>query len=142
MTPNPASQLAMTAAIRRFLREKPSAFDPRDYLKPAREAAKQICKARYEQFGCAGMASKIKPLPLEGRPAGFSGAVGKFDVAGEASSAAGTTGDPLTLKIRVTGTGNFAGVSSAGLPESAVWKSYKPAVRFEPADGEIGRAHV
>jgi fructose-bisphosphate aldolase class II len=57
-------RLAMTAAIRRFMREKPSAFDPRDYLKPAREAAKAICKQRYEQFGCAGMGSKVKPLPL------------------------------------------------------------------------------
>jgi len=57
-------RLAMTAAVRRFLHTNKSAFDPRDYLKPAREAAKQICKARYEQFGCAGMGSKIKPLPL------------------------------------------------------------------------------
>ena len=58
-------RLAMTAAIRKYMNENKSAFDPRDYLKPAREAAKQICKARYEQFGCAGMASKIKPLPLD-----------------------------------------------------------------------------
>jgi len=58
-------RLAMTAAVRKFLREKPSAFDPRDFLKPAREAAKQICKQRYEQFGCAGMGSKIKPVPLD-----------------------------------------------------------------------------
>ena len=55
-------RLAMTAAVRKFLAANRSAFDPRDYLKPAREAAKQICKARYEQFGCAGMGSKIKPL--------------------------------------------------------------------------------
>jgi len=58
-------RLAMTAAIRKFLRENPSKFDPRDYLKPAMLAAKAICKERYQQFGCAGMASKIKPLPLE-----------------------------------------------------------------------------
>jgi fructose-bisphosphate aldolase class II len=57
-------RLAMTAAVRKFLHEHKSAFDPRDYLKPAREAAKQICKARYEQFGCAGMGSRIKPLAL------------------------------------------------------------------------------
>src|SRR5512147_608368 len=57
-------RLAMTAAVRKFLATNKSSFDPRDYLKPAREAAKQICKARYQQFGCAGMASKIKPLPL------------------------------------------------------------------------------
>ena len=58
-------RLAMTAAIRRFMNEKKSAFDPRDYLKPAREAAKQICKQRYEQFGSAGQASKIKVVPLD-----------------------------------------------------------------------------
>ena len=58
-------RLAMTAAIRKFLRENPSKFDPREYLKPAMLAAKAICKERYQQFGCAGMASKIKPLPLE-----------------------------------------------------------------------------
>lgn len=57
-------RLAMTAAIRRFMHENPSAFDPREYLKKAREAAKAICKARYEQFGAAGNASKIKPIPL------------------------------------------------------------------------------
>ena len=58
-------RLAMTAAIRKFMNENKSAFDPRDYLKPARAAAKAICKQRYEQFGCAGMAPKIKPLTLK-----------------------------------------------------------------------------
>ncbi|MCX7945918.1 MAG: fructose-bisphosphate aldolase class II [Hydrogenophilus sp.] len=57
-------RLAMTAAVRRFLAENPSKFDPREFLKPARAAAKKLCKERYEQFGCAGMADKIKPLPL------------------------------------------------------------------------------
>jgi fructose-bisphosphate aldolase class II len=57
-------RLAMTAAIRKFLHENPSHFDPRDYLKPARAAAKAICKQRYQQFGCAGQGSKIQPLPL------------------------------------------------------------------------------
>jgi fructose-bisphosphate aldolase class II len=55
----------MTGAVRRYLFENPSKFDPRDYLKPAREAAKKICLARFEAFGCAGQASKIKPLTLE-----------------------------------------------------------------------------
>ena len=57
-------RLAMTAAIRKFLHENPSHFDPRDYLKPARAAAKAICKERYIQFGCEGRGSKIQPLPL------------------------------------------------------------------------------
>ena len=58
-------RLAMTGAVRRYLFENPSKFDPRDYLKPAREAAKKICLARFEAFGCAGQASKIKPLALD-----------------------------------------------------------------------------
>jgi fructose-bisphosphate aldolase class II len=57
-------RLAMTAAVRKFLFENPSKFDPREYLKPAREAAKQICKLRYKQFGCEGRASQINALPL------------------------------------------------------------------------------
>jgi fructose-bisphosphate aldolase class II len=58
-------RLAMTAAIRQYLHQNPGKFDPRDYLKPAREAAKQICKARYLAFGCEGQAGKIKPISLD-----------------------------------------------------------------------------
>ncbi len=57
-------RLAMTAAVRRFLFENPSKFDPREFNKPAREAAKKVCIARYEAFGAAGQASKIKPVSL------------------------------------------------------------------------------
>ena len=57
-------RLAMTGAIRRFFAEHPSKFDPREYLKPAKAAAKAVCKARYEQFNCAGQASKIKAIDL------------------------------------------------------------------------------
>jgi fructose-bisphosphate aldolase class II len=58
-------RLAMTGAIRRYLAENPSKFDPRDYLKPAREAAKTICKSRFVAFGCEGQAARIKPMSLE-----------------------------------------------------------------------------
>jgi fructose-bisphosphate aldolase class II len=54
-------RLAMTGAVRRFMAENPEKFDMRDWMKPAREAAKQICKQRYVQFGCEGQAGKIKP---------------------------------------------------------------------------------
>ncbi|MDE2370341.1 MAG: fructose-bisphosphate aldolase class II [Burkholderiales bacterium] len=57
-------RLAMTAAVRKFLVENPEKFDARDWLKPAREAAKAICKQRYLEFGCEGQAAKIKPLAL------------------------------------------------------------------------------
>ncbi len=58
-------RLAMTAAIRKYLFENPDKFDPRDYLKPAREAARQICRQRYVEFGCEGQAGKIKTDTLQ-----------------------------------------------------------------------------
>ena len=58
-------RLASTGAIRRFLAQNPSEFDPRKFLKASTAAMKDICKARYEAFGCAGHADKIKPMSLE-----------------------------------------------------------------------------
>ncbi len=58
-------RMASTGAIRKFLAENPANFDPRKFLKASTAAMKDICKARYEAFGCAGMASKIKPISLE-----------------------------------------------------------------------------
>ncbi len=57
-------RLAMTAAVRKYLVQNPDKFDPRDYLKPAREAAKAICKQRYLEFNCEGQAAKIKSQTL------------------------------------------------------------------------------
>ena len=57
-------RLAMTGAVRKILAENPDKFDAREWLKPAREAAKAICKQRYQQFGCEGQAGKIKSLTL------------------------------------------------------------------------------
>jgi fructose-bisphosphate aldolase class II len=58
-------RLAMTAACRKFLFENPDKFDAREWLKPAREAAKQLCKQRYLEFGCEGQAPKIKGETLQ-----------------------------------------------------------------------------
>jgi fructose-bisphosphate aldolase class II len=58
-------RLAMTGAMRRSFAERPAEFDPRQALKAATQAARGVCKARFEAFGCAGMAPRIKPLPLE-----------------------------------------------------------------------------
>ena len=58
-------RLAMTGAVRKFLFENPDKFDAREWLKPAREAAKQVCKQRYLEFGCEGQGSKIKGLSLQ-----------------------------------------------------------------------------
>jgi len=58
-------RMASTGAIRRHLAENPSNFDPRKFYKAAKDAMKDICKARFEAFGSAGNASKITPKSLE-----------------------------------------------------------------------------
>ena len=58
-------RMASTGAIRQFMAEKPAEFDPRKYLAVATAAMKQICIDRYNQFGTAGNADKIKALSLE-----------------------------------------------------------------------------
>ena len=56
------NRLAITGAIRKVFAEQPEKFDPRDYLKPAREAMKEVCKARMIAFGQAGWADKVKAI--------------------------------------------------------------------------------
>ncbi|MBX9706912.1 MAG: class II fructose-bisphosphate aldolase, partial [Caulobacteraceae bacterium] len=56
------NRMAMTGAIRKVLAEKPGEFDPRAYLKPAKEAMRKLCMERFQQFGCEGQASKIRPM--------------------------------------------------------------------------------
>ena len=58
-------RLSSTGAIRRFMAQNPSAFDPRQYLKETVAAMKGICVSRYEAFGTAGWADKIKVISLE-----------------------------------------------------------------------------
>ncbi|MBB4285350.1 class II fructose-bisphosphate aldolase [Roseospira goensis] len=57
-------RMAITGSIRKVLADKPEEFDPRKYLKPSMEAMQKVCEDRYEAFGTAGKASKIKPIPL------------------------------------------------------------------------------
>jgi fructose-bisphosphate aldolase class II len=58
-------RLAMTGAMRRAFAGDRAEFDPRKALAAARKAARGICKARFEAFGCAGQGSRIQPLALE-----------------------------------------------------------------------------
>jgi fructose-bisphosphate aldolase class II len=58
-------RLAMTGAMRRAMAQDPAEFDPRKFFKEAMLAARALCKERFEQFGCAGQAARIRPEPLE-----------------------------------------------------------------------------
>jgi hypothetical protein len=77
---------------------------------------------------------KVLPLPQENRPADFSGAVGQFEVEDSATPTRVNAGDPITLSLRITGTGNFDRVSSDMLASDSHWKTYSPKSHFEPGD--------
>ena len=59
-------RMASTGAVRRHLAQNPKDFDPRKFLAASTKAMKEICKARYEAFGCAGQAAKIKVIAMDG----------------------------------------------------------------------------
>ncbi len=58
-------RLAMTGAMRKAFGDTPSEFDPRKALKAAKNATRDLCKLRFEAFGCAGHSASIRPVPLE-----------------------------------------------------------------------------
>jgi fructose-bisphosphate aldolase class II len=65
-------RLAMTGAVRRLLAQKPDEFDPRKFFAAALDAARELCQDRFEAFGSAGWASRIKPLPMERFAEGYA----------------------------------------------------------------------
>jgi fructose-bisphosphate aldolase class II len=65
-------RMAMTGAVRKFMAENPSKFDMREWMKPAREAAKAVCKQRYLEFGCEGQGAKIKPISMSDMAAAYA----------------------------------------------------------------------
>ena len=57
-------RIAMAGQFRRVATEKRGEFDPRDFMKPAMAALTALCAQRFEEFGTAGQAPKLKPVPL------------------------------------------------------------------------------
>jgi hypothetical protein len=72
----------------------------------------------------------VLPLPDEGKPAGFTGAIGQFQVAGTAQPASVGVGEPVTLHFTVTGIGNFDYVRSPALAPDPAWKTYVASAKM------------
>jgi hypothetical protein len=79
-------------------------------------------------------ALKVLSLPTEGRPQDFTGAVGSFQAASDISPAHPSAGDPLTLRLRISGAGNFDRVDSSMLSRLDHWKTYPPRSSFKKSD--------
>ena len=77
----------------------------------------------------------VLPLPTANRPADFTGAVGRFEIKASATPVSVAAGDPITLRVAVSGAGAFDRASTDGLANSAAgWKTYPPKSTFEAAD--------
>lgn len=81
----------------------------------------------------------VLPLPRQNRPAGFTGAIGDFNMQVSAAPVEAETGEPLTLTVTISGTGNFDRVEPPSFPDSANWKTYSPSAAFT---AQQGRAHA
>jgi BatD DUF11 like domain len=79
----------------------------------------------------------VLPLPAEGRPGNFGGAVGTFQISSELSGVKTVAGDPLTLRVHVTGMGNFDRINDVMLTDVDHWKTYQPTSTFKASD-DIG----
>jgi hypothetical protein len=77
---------------------------------------------------------KILPLPTEGRPADFNGAVGEFQVSSDIEPTSASSGEPLTLRLHVTGRGNFDRVDSTMFNHLDHWRTYPAKSTFRPSD--------
>ena len=76
----------------------------------------------------------VRELPAVGRPADFHGAIGTFSIVSDVSPTKADVGDPLTLRMRITGSGNFDRVDSAMLDHLDQWKTYPPKSSFNTSD--------
>jgi len=80
----------------------------------------------HEMISSNQLTMHVLPLPEEGRPAHFTGAIGNFNVAGEAQPATVGVGEPVTLRFEVRGEGNFDYVRCPALADDPAWKTYTP----------------
>ena len=77
---------------------------------------------------------EILPLPKDGRPEDFSGAVGKFTMEATVSPKKASAGEPVTLKVTVSGQGNFEGMGAPLLTGDEGWRTYPPSDKFQSTD--------
>lgn len=82
----------------------------------------------------AALELDVKPLPTQNKPANFSGGIGQFTFDAEGSPSRIKYGDPVTMKIRVTGEGNFDRMKAPPLVDPNGWQSYDASAKFEPTN--------
>ena len=78
----------------------------------------------------------VKPLPKDGRPEDFSGAIGQFSLEASAAPKQAAAGDPISLTVTVSGRGNFDAMRPPALLEDDGWRTYPPGEKFEASPSD------
>ena len=78
---------------------------------------------------------EVSPLPKQGRPENFTGAIGKFKMEASVNPKKTGPGDPVSLRVVVSGQGNFDAMGAPVLTGDENWRTYPPSEKFQPADG-------
>ncbi len=128
-------ELTYNAQIPRARRSGPrSMFDLDDVFGDSFFAETRQIKVKAEPVELT-----VKPLPAAGKPHDFSGAVGGYQFSAEGRPNQVKVGDPVTMKLRVTGHGNFDRVEAPALKDANGWRSYPPSGTFQKdATDEVG----
>ncbi len=136
LTPSKAGKLTIGPCEIRFRAESQQnrSRSPVDSLLGQFFASTQV---RSYSSKASAIELEVKPLPVEGRPPDFSGAVGVFQLQAAASPSKVKLGDPITLQTTISGSGNFDRVNAPELQTTAGWNVYPAKSDFQP-DEELG----
>ena len=137
ITPHKAGKIAIGPAEFSFIAQIPRA---------QRQRQRSIFDM-FDAFGSGGLTAQqrvnakapaveitVKPLPVQGRPANFAGAVGSYQFTAEGSPREVKVGEPVTMRLRVSGKGNFDRVAAPTMTDATGWRSYPPSGTFSQDD--------
>ncbi len=128
--------IEMTPATLDLVIQMPGAFPPGtpDVIAQMMRRAGSMGETKEVKITTNKCTLEVLPLPQEGRPDGFSGAVGEFNLTATASPKKPLPGDPVTLSLRLEGKGNFKALQPPQLTETEGWRVYPSNDHFEPSD--------
>lgn len=129
------ADIVFNASIPRARAARPSSpFDDEFFQDFFNDPLGAFGRAEQRKATAQAVELDVKPLPTTGRPPSFAGAVGKYSIAASGSPNRVNVGDPLTMKVEITGTGNFDRVTAPAVSESAGWRAYPSSAQFQPED--------
>lgn len=134
ITPLKAGTLALAPVKLPIVITLPTNRPPPDDFFGGLFGAVQMGEQREVTVQSNGVELEVKALPKQGQPPGFAGAIGRFTLDAEATPREATAGEPITLKLRLKGQGNFNAITEPELVGKDGWRIYPGSTDFTPSD--------